>query len=132
MPTLSVGFHSSCLPFILFSSRQVSRRCFSLKSFDEENSSLCAFGDDIEPVVQIMQVDCLVGLVVKLSASSAADPGFDSRFRRGDFSRLSHTGDVKIGTPVATLPGAWHYRVSAWTDWPSVSIVYCDWVRWKV
>ena len=38
--------------------------------------------------------------------------------------------DLKIGTPVATLPGAWRYRVSAGTVGP-VS-VYCDWVRWKV
>ena len=28
---------------------------------------------------------CLVGLVVKVSASRAADPGIDSRLRRGDF-----------------------------------------------
>ena len=42
----------------------------------------------------------LVGPVVKVSASRAADPGFDSRLRR-DFSGSSHTSD--IGTPVATL-----------------------------
>ena len=49
----------------------------------------------------------LVGLVVKASASGAEDPGFESRLRR-DFSGSSHTSDSKIGTPVATLPGAWH------------------------
>ena len=47
----------------------------------------------------------------------------------GFFSRSSHTSDLKTGTPVATLPDAWCYRVSAVTGWP-VS-VYCDWVRWK-
>ena len=31
---------------------------------------------------------CLVGLVVKASASSAEDPGLDSRLRRGDFFRV--------------------------------------------
>ena len=31
----------------------------------------------------------------------------------GIFSGSSHTNDFKIGTPVATLPGAWRYRVSA-------------------
>ena len=31
---------------------------------------------------------------------------------RRDFSGSSHTSDLKIGTPVATLPSAWHYRVS--------------------
>ena len=29
----------------------------------------------------------------------------------------------KIGTPVATLPGAWHYRVSAVTGWLGISIL---------
>ena len=31
--------------------------------------------------------------------------------------------DLKIGTPVATLPGAWRYRVSAGTGRPGVSIL---------
>ena len=62
----------------------------------------------------------LVGLVVKASAPRVEDPGFESRLRR-DFSRSSHTSDFKTGTPVATLPGAWHYRVSAGTGWPGVS-----------
>ena len=64
----------------------------------------------------------LVGLVVKVSASTAVDPGFDSRLH-WDFSGPSHTNDLKIGTPVAALPGAWSYRVSAGTGWPGVSIL---------
>ena len=64
----------------------------------------------------------LVGLVVKASASRAEDPGIESRWRR-DFSGSSHTSDLNIGTPVATLPGAWHYRVSAGTGRPGVSIL---------
>ena len=63
----------------------------------------------------------LVGLVVKASASGAEDPGFESHLRR-DFTGSSHTSDFKIGTPVATLPGAWHYRVSAGTGRPGVII----------
>ena len=63
----------------------------------------------------------LVYLVVKVYATRAEDPGFDSRLHRGDFSGLSYTSDLKIGTPVATLPGAWSYRVSAETGWPGVS-----------
>ena len=39
------------------------------------------------------------------------------------FTRSSHTSDLKIGTPVATLPGAWRYRVSTGTNWPGVSIL---------
>ena len=66
--------------------------------------------------------DHLVGLVVKASASTAEDPGFESRLRR-DLSALSHTSDLKIGSQVATLPGAWHYTVSAETGWPVVSIL---------
>ena len=56
----------------------------------------------------------LAGLVVKASASGAEDPGFESRLRR-DFSGSSHTNDLKIGTTVATLPGAWRYRVRGGT-----------------
>ena len=66
--------------------------------------------------------DRLAGLVVKASASGAEDPGFASRSSR-DFPESSHTRDLKIGTPLATLPGAWRYRVSAGTGWPGVSIL---------
>ena len=41
----------------------------------------------------------------------------------GIFSGSSHTSDLKIGTPVATLPGAWRYRVRAGTGRPGVSIL---------
>ena len=71
----------------------------------------------------------LIGLAVTASALRAEDPGFESRLHQY-LSGLSHTSDLKIGTPVATLPGAWHYRVSAGTLDGLVS-VYCDWVRWK-
>ena len=64
----------------------------------------------------------LVGLVVKASASRAEDPAFESRWRR-DFSGSGHTSDLNIGTPVATLSGAWRYRVSAGTCRPGVSIL---------
>ena len=40
------------------------------------------------------------------------------------FSGSSHTSDLKIGTPVATLPGAWRYKVSAGTGRPGVSILW--------
>ena len=60
--------------------------------------------------------NCLVSLVVKAPASNHACDGI--------FLGLSHTSDLKIGTPVANLPGAWHYRVSAGTGWPGVSILW--------
>ena len=48
----------------------------------------------------------------------------------GFFPRSSHTSDSKIDTPMATLPDAWHYRVSAGL----VGLVseYCDCVRLKI
>ena len=42
----------------------------------------------------------------------------------GIFSGSSHTSDLKIGTPVATLPGAWRYRVSSGTARSGVSILW--------
>ena len=45
-------------------------------------------------------------------------PGFVPRFPRGTFFGASHTSDFQVSTPVATLPGAWRYRVSAGTGWP--------------
>ena len=60
--------------------------------------------------------------MVKASTSGAEDPEFESRLRL-DFSGSSHTSDLKIGTPVSTLPGAWHCRVSAGTGQPGVSIL---------
>ena len=65
----------------------------------------------------------LVGLVGKVSASRAEDTRVRIPLALGFFSGLSHTSDFKIGTPVATLPGAWRYRVSAGTGRPGVSIL---------
>ena len=69
------------------------------------------------------QTDRLVGLVVKASTSRAEDPGFESRLQQ-DWSGSSHTSDLNIGTPVATLPGTWRYRVSTETGQPGVSILW--------
>ena len=41
----------------------------------------------------------------------------------GIFSGSNHTSDLKIGTPVATLPGAWRYGASAGTGWTGVYIL---------
>ena len=73
-------------------------------------------------MIAYFAVDRLVGLVVKASASRAEDPQYKSRLRR-DFFGSSHTSDLKIGTPVATLPGAWRYSVSAGTGWLNVSML---------
>ena len=52
--------------------------------------------------------------------------GFDSCFCHGSFSRSSLIIDLKISTPVVTLPGTWHDRVSTGTGWSSVSILWLD------
>ena len=53
----------------------------------------------------------------------AASPRWPSGIFGFFFSGSSHTCDLNIGTPVATLPGAWRYRVSAGTGRPGVSIL---------
>ena len=45
-----------------------------------------------------------VGRLLEASTSRATDQGSD--FSVGIFPALRHTGDLRIGTPVATLPGA--------------------------
>ena len=66
--------------------------------------------------------DHFVGLVVKASAAREEDPGSNAACAR-IFPGSSHSSDLKIGTPVTTLRGAGHYRVSAGTGLPSVSIL---------
>ena len=65
----------------------------------------------------------LIGPVGRALALRAEDPGFDSCVCCGDIYGTSHTSDLKIGTPVAALPGAWCYRISTWTGWHGVSIL---------
>ena len=62
--------------------------------------------------------DRLVGLV----ARKRKNPGLSLACIR-IFPGSSHTGDLKIGTPVATLPGSWRYRVSAGAGWAGVSLL---------
>ena len=64
----------------------------------------------------------LVGLVVRRLPRERKIPGSNPACA-GIFSGSSHTSDLKIGTPVATLPGAWRYRVSTGTGRPGVSIL---------
>ena len=64
----------------------------------------------------------LVGLVVMRPSRERKIPGSNPACA-GIFPGSSHTSDLKIGTPVATLPGAWRYGVSAGTGWLGVSIL---------
>ena len=67
--------------------------------------------------------DRLVGLVVRRPPRERKVPGSNPACA-GIFSGSSHTSDLKIGTPVATLPGARRYRFSAGTGRPDVSILW--------
>ena len=64
----------------------------------------------------------LVGLVVRRPPQEGKIPGSNPACA-GIFSGSSHTSDLEIGTPVATLPGARRYRVSTGTGGPGVSIL---------
>ena len=70
----------------------------------------------------------LICLVVKASFLESGRSRVPIPLAPGFFPGSSHTSDLKTGTPVATLPGAWRYRVSAGTGRPGVG----DWVSWKV
>ena len=73
-------------------------------------------GKFVMPCVGCLRVRYrLVGLVVRRPPRERKIPGSNPACA-GIFSGSSHTSDLKIGTPVATLPGAWRYRVSA-GDW---------------
>ena len=67
-------------------------------------------------------IDSLVGLVVRRPPRERKIPGSNPACA-GIFSGSSHTSDFNIGTPVATLPGAWRDRVSTGTGRPGVSIL---------
>ena len=71
-------------------------------------------------------VTTFIGLAVKVSASRAAEPGFDSRLRQ-DFTGSGRTSDLKIGIPVAALPGTCCYWVSL--GLVGLVSVNCDWAR---
>ena len=61
----------------------------------------------------------LDGLVVRLGSGRS---GVQIPLGR-DVLGSNHTSGLKLGTPEATLPGAWHYRVSTGTGRAGVSIL---------
>ena len=70
----------------------------------------------------LVTCDHLVGLVVRRPPRERKIPGSNPACA-GIFSGSSHTSNLNTGTPVATLPGAWRYRVSTGTGRPGVSIL---------
>ena len=69
-----------------------------------------------------MKNDRLVGLVVKAFAKRAANLGSVFSFGVDLFPDQVIPVSYKC-PPVATLPGAWRYRVSAGTGWSGVSVL---------
>ena len=76
-------------------------------------------------VARCLPLDHHVGPADKASAS--IDLGFDSRFCRWDFSRLSHTSDFNICTPGVTLPMPGIIGSALGLVCPVSE--YCEWVR---
>ena len=62
-----------------------------------------------------LHCDRLVDLVVRRPPRERKIPGWNPACAGIFFSGLSHTSDLKIGIPVATLPGAWRCRANAGT-----------------
>ena len=88
--------------------------------------SLCHSGDRVTDPVEDsssygVHYGCLTDFTYRLVGLVVRRPPRERKVRGsnpasdGIFSGSSHTSDLKIGTPVATLPGAWHYRVSTGT-----------------
>ena len=80
---------------------------------------------------EILQFVCLgYWITHRLVGLVARRPPWERKIRgsnpacAGIFLGSSHTSDLKIGTPVATLPGAWRYRVSTGSGRPRVSILW--------
>ena len=65
----------------------------------------------------------LVGLVVRRPPQGWKILGSNPACAR-IFGGSSHTSDLKIGIPVATLSSVWRYRVSAGTGRPDVGILW--------
>ena len=83
------------------------------------SGSHCLFGF---VVVVCFVLTASFGLVVRRPPRERKIPGSNPACA-GIFWGSSHTSDLKIGTPVASLPGAWRYRVSTGTGRPGVNIL---------
>ena len=114
----------------VMSARRVARDCTRLRlghlgvrhgdssRHSEETVTNLAFKCDYYQYHYYIPLTTLFFLVNKRKVPGS-NPACD-----GIFSGSSHTSDLNIGTPVATLPGAWRYRVSAGTGLPGVSILW--------
>ena len=93
-----------------------------LKAGGAEFETVSAFTPAVR-LLSVQRANRLDGLVVRCPPWERKIPGSNPACV-GIFSGSSHTIDLNIGTPVATLPGGWRNKVSAGTGWPSVSILW--------
>ena len=106
-----------------FAATWVELSCWTVAAFTRDGKAQTLSRQGAKVICSCLRI-VHVGLVAKASASRAADPGFDSRLRR-DISGLTHTGDLKIGTPVATLPGV----IGSAQGLVGPVSLCCDWVK---
>ena len=88
------------------------------------SQELCAIHSSLYNIGDFSTFTIFFFLVPQLVCFKGGRPEFNFLFRFGSFSRSTHAGDLEIGSQVATLPGAWCYRVSARTDWPGVCTLW--------
>ena len=89
-----------------------------------ENLAVCAFSSSSPSSSVFLQFLLPLWCRGKMSAWRVVDLGLIRTFTMDFFSMSSHTSDWKIGTLVATLPGAWCYRIITGTGWPGVSVLW--------
>ena len=106
---LIIDLHHMCYVSICV----VSHVCLSILHDDSFNST---------PALQMLVCFLSSSSCLPVAPTQRKIPGSNPA-GGGIFSGPSHTSDSKIGIPVATLPGAWCYRVSAGTGQPGVSIL---------
>ena len=125
-PALCLASLTSIHPAIHLVWQKFERLAFSKIDHNNLSSILASICDSL--TVTLLWIpshskDRLVGVVVKASASRAEDTWVRIPLAPKFFPGSTQTSDLKIVTPVATLPDAWHYRLSAGTGRPGVSIL---------
>ena len=110
IPAFAVDFYPSFS--FSFSSRQhrSAQKCpYALRSVSQQSPQGCPRNSVNICLVEHRSFSTLEG---RMSAASFL----------GLLSRSIHTGELKIDTQVANLPGTWRYRVGAGTGLPAVNI----------
>ena len=92
--------------------------------------SLCDSPTDADQACCPPPVHHLVGLEARCSPSEQ-QTWVQFLLSQWIFFWSSHTSDLKIGTPVVTLPSIWHERVSTGTGWLGGSIQWHGEIDWS-